>query len=87
MSAQHTPEIMNLIAVALHAPTTGCVSIQGALFLDIISKLETAEQQRDALLAALQKYGRHTPGGCHHLNGFGCDCGLNEAIAKAQEVV
>ncbi len=49
MSAQHTPEIINLIAVALHAPTTGCVSIQGALFLDIISKLETAEQQRDEL--------------------------------------
>ena len=41
----HTQEIQDLINTALHAPATGSIVIQGALFLDIISRMENAEQQ------------------------------------------
>jgi len=46
----HTQEIQNLINTALHAPATGSIVIQGALFLDIISRMENAEQQNAELL-------------------------------------
>lgn len=49
----HSQEIQNLINTALHAPATGSIIIQGALFLDIISRLENVEQQNAELLAAM----------------------------------
>lgn len=46
--------------------------------------------QRDAALAALKKYGRHT-GDCHagyfdgHLKGLRCTCGLDAALKEDVE--
>jgi len=55
----HSQEIQNLINTALHAPATGSIVIQGALFLDIISRMENAEQQNSELLEELNYQKRH----------------------------
>ncbi len=48
--------------------------------LEAYTEIETLQQQRDDLLAALNKYGDHEP--CCML-GDACNCGFEAAIEKA----
>ena len=53
-----------------------------------VEKLSEIERTIDALVAALEKYGRHAPG-CNSLpkwrdGSFPCDCGFSAALSSAK---